>query len=149
MQYGLNMETGEGWFWRELNLLTERERSLMMYEFLQAHNQLVVEYFVLTSMPDSFVAEFEKKRTYNTKEAFRRAMRKLFTNTDPYVPIVERVKAYIKETGSFTQGELAKVLGRTPQPQEMQDIQDFLNTLSNEDIQKLFTNNPTNQGAKP
>jgi hypothetical protein len=62
---------------------------------------------------------------------------------------VERVKAYIKETGSFTQGELAKVLGRTPQPQEMQDIQDFLNTLSNEDIQKLFTNNPTNQGAKP
>jgi hypothetical protein len=31
----------------------------------------------------------------------------------------------------------------------MQDIQDFLNTLSNEDIQKLFTNNPTNQGAKP
>ena len=138
MQYGLNFETNEDWLQDNLGRLSYRERSLMVHEFLQRHPQLVIEYFVLTSMPDNFLKVYERKRTYAAKEAFRKTMREVFLTEERTTAVIDKVLRYIKETGAFNPSDLGKVLGRTPKPDEEQQVNDFLNNLTNAEIQKLF-----------
>lgn len=130
--------------------------SALMFEFVEESNSHTIEMFALYIMPMEFAMHYLHRRLHRTtKESFRLSFLYYLgggvggevanrisgsngrVTTGPEVAVVDFVRTH----GSFEISQLARALGHQPSKQEVEDVQQFLSTMTDKLWQKVLRDN--------